>query len=175
MATSYSFLNETISQLYDLKDTISINICNLSPLSSGSIDIISSDFNTQPRINLKTYQDEKDVETFTDSMSILYHIYLSLNEKVGAKLAFPTEKMLNDNLSLLKVNNLVTEHYTSSCRMGDDIETSVVDYDFNVHNITGLRICDASVLPYCSDGNPQYMCMLLGLRLGKMIKEEIKE
>ena len=112
-------------------------------------------------------------------MGILYDIYSELKEKIGAELAFPIENIsdgydefIANAEKLINVNNLVTEHYTSSCMMGDDIKTSVVDYDFNVHNIIGLRVCDASVLPYCPDGNPQYMCMLLGLRLGEIIKNE---
>jgi choline dehydrogenase-like flavoprotein len=176
MVTKYPFISESISKLFDLNGTISINICDLKPKSSGSIHIVSSNFDSQPLIDLKTYSDQEDIESGIESLQYMYHIYEEIKKTIPeVELVFPTFEMLNniDTKKILEIDSLVTEHYTSSCRIGNSIDNSVVDPNFKVHGIEGLYICDASVFPYCPDGNPQYSCMLLGLRLGEMFNSQI--
>ena len=173
MITQYPFVNDAITKLFNLKDTISINICDLNPESSGSINIVSKDVNSQPLINLRTYNDHEDIENGVFSLDFLYDIYLNIKQKIPeVELVFPTEDMLAtmDFEKLLLLDSLVTEHYTGSCRMGTSIDDSVVDNNFKVHEINGLYVCDASVFPYSVDGNPQYACMLLGINFSKKLK-----
>lgn len=171
MVTKYPFLKESISKLYNLQGTISINICDLKPKSSGTINIVSS--NSQPLINLATYKENEDVDSGILSLIYLLNIYKKIKESIpDVELVFPTQDIINkiEMRDLLSIDSLVTEHYTSSCRMGSTIENSVVGFDFKVHSMENLFICDASVFPFCPDGNPQYACMLLGMELGERIK-----
>lgn len=173
MITKYPYLNKSITDMLDIKNTISINICDLNQNASGEIHIISDDINSQPLINLKTYQNKEDIYSGLNSMQFLELIYEKIKLDIPeAELVFPTKSILQHTSieKILSFNSLVTEHYTSSCRMGHNINDSVVDFNFKVHEIDNLFICDASVFPYCPDGNPQYACMLIGLEFGNRIK-----
>lgn len=46
-------------------------------------------------------------------------------------------------------------HPTSTCCMGDVASSSVVDSEFRVHGLAGIRIADASVFPTIPASNPQ--------------------
>lgn len=173
MITTYPYLNKSITNMLDLKNTISINICDLKQNALGEIHIVSDDIISQPLINLKTYQNKEDVESGLNSMQFLELIYEKLKLDIPEiELVFPTKSILQNTSieKILSFNSLVTEHYTSSCRMGYNINDSVVDFNFKVHEVDNLYICDASVFPYCPDGNPQYACMLIGLEFGNRIK-----
>ncbi|CEM10053.1 unnamed protein product [Vitrella brassicaformis CCMP3155] len=60
-------------------------------------------------------------------------------------------------------------HFTGSAPMG-----TVVDNDFRVRGIDNLAICDASVLPQVTRGNPQASIMMLGRYTGMLRKQERK-
>ncbi len=44
-------------------------------------------------------------------------------------------------------------HPVSTCMMGPDPATSVVDARLRVHGVAGLRVIDASVFPTVTSGN----------------------
>ncbi|TIL83333.1 MAG: GMC family oxidoreductase, partial [Mesorhizobium sp.] len=45
-------------------------------------------------------------------------------------------------------------HPTSTCRMGPDLDpNSVTDPSGRVHRVSGLRVADASVMPFCPRAN----------------------
>lgn len=176
MITKHAFIANQVEKIFKLDGCISINMCDLDPKSSGSIHIVDSNHETQPLIDLCTYSNEDDIKSGGDSLQHMYEIYEELKKNIDVKLVFPTYEMLS-NMStkdILDVNSLVSEHYTSSCRMGKSIEDSVVNMlDYEVHGVSGLHVCDASIFPYCPDGNPQYSCLLLGMKLGRIITENI--
>ena len=60
-------------------------------------------------------------------------------------------------------------HPMSSCRMGTDSETSVVDSDGQAHELPGLFIADASVFPTSIGVNPQITTMTVGTIIGRRI------
>uniref|UniRef100_A0A915IEU0 Uncharacterized protein n=1 Tax=Romanomermis culicivorax TaxID=13658 RepID=A0A915IEU0_ROMCU len=62
-----------------------------------------------------------------------------------------TDDLLN---CLVKNRPQSAYHPTSSCKMGSKIENGVVDEQFRVHGVQGLRIVDASVFPDAVSANP---------------------
>ncbi len=56
-------------------------------------------------------------------------------------------------------------HEASTCRMGDDPETSVVDRHSQVHNVQGLYVADNSVLPTLTAAGPTLTGSALAIRL----------
>ncbi len=58
-----------------------------------------------------------------------------------------------------------SHHVQGTCRMGEDPNKSVVNSDCVSHDIEGLYITDASVLPSVMDANPSLTIMALSLRL----------
>lgn len=54
-------------------------------------------------------------------------------------------------------------HPVGTCRMGADAH-AVVSPEFGVHGIEGLRIADASVMPYIVSGNIHAPTIMIGER-----------
>lgn len=44
-------------------------------------------------------------------------------------------------------------HPVSTCRMGSDERTNVVDHELHVHGLERLRVVDASIFPTVTSGN----------------------
>jgi choline dehydrogenase-like flavoprotein len=60
---------------------------------------------------------------------------------------------------------LVSTHVQGSCRMGDDPERSAVDRDGQVHDVKGLYVGDAALIPRTLSVNPSLTIMALATRL----------
>jgi len=63
-------------------------------------------------------------------------------------------------------------HPVSSCCMGPDRATAVVDARLRVHGVTGLRVVDASVFPTVTSGNTNTPTTMVAERAADLIKEE---
>jgi choline dehydrogenase-like flavoprotein len=62
-------------------------------------------------------------------------------------------------------------HPMGTCRMGKDPKKSVVNRELESHEVKGLFICDASILPTSTLVNPQMTIMAFATRLGFWLKE----
>lgn len=58
------------------------------------------------------------------------------------------------------------DHAASTCRMGDDPSTSVVDSDLRVHGVENLYICSNATFPTLGAVNPTLTLTALAIRLG---------
>ncbi|MDX1803318.1 MAG: GMC family oxidoreductase [Alcanivorax sp.] len=64
---------------------------------------------------------------------------------------------------------MVSYHPQGSCRMGADPDTSVVDSDGQSHDVPGLYVADASLLPTSIIVNPQLTVYALASRIAERI------
>lgn len=63
-------------------------------------------------------------------------------------------------------------HPTSTCLMGPDPATSVVDARLRVHGLVGLRVIDASVFPTITSGNTNAPTVMVAEKGAAMIRED---
>jgi choline dehydrogenase len=63
-------------------------------------------------------------------------------------------------------------HPTSTCMMGPDPATSVVDARLRVHGVQGLRVIDASVFPAITSGNTNAPTVMVAEKGAAMVIED---
>lgn len=68
--------------------------------------------------------------------------------------------------------HLYASHPMGSCRMGVDPKTSVVSAEGQSHDVRGLYIADASLMPTSLGVNPQMTVMALGLLVGAAVARQ---
>ncbi len=67
-------------------------------------------------------------------------------------------------------NAMTTFHYAGTCRMGEDRE-AVVDTELRVRGLRGLRVADASVVPFTPVSAMNAPSMMIGYRAASLIAE----
>jgi choline dehydrogenase-like flavoprotein len=129
---------------------------------------------------LLTYDlNREDFARFIKGIDVAARVYL----KAGAReVLLPVHGIppIRNEADLELLNNtricaadleLTAFHPLGTCRMGDDARLSVVGPSLESHDISGLYIADASVLPTGLGVNPQMTIMALSLRAAGLILE----
>ena len=78
-----------------------------------------------------------------------------------------------DIMSFVRQQAWTVFHPCSTCRMGKDPNSSVVDPNLRVHGIDRLRIADASVFPSIPTGNINAPSIMVGERASDIILKNV--
>jgi choline dehydrogenase len=68
-------------------------------------------------------------------------------------------------------NSKSGNHVTGTCKMGID-SMAVVDPRLRVHGVVGLRVIDASIMPFITSGNTQAPVYMIGEKGAQMILDD---
>jgi choline dehydrogenase len=140
--------------------------------SRGSVKIISADPAMHPALRfnyLSTDQDRREwVEAIRVARSILHQPAF---DPFNAGELSPGQGVETDEeiLAWVAKDGETALHPSCTCRMGTD-ELSVVDPDtMRVHGVQGLRVVDASVMPYVTNGNIYAPVMMVAEKAADLI------
>ncbi len=152
------------------------SICQLRPESRGSINLTSPDPFVYPAIVPNYLSATKDQEIVIGGMKLARRIAKS---KTLANLVteehLPGAQVETDEALLEAARNIgqTIYHPVGTCKMGQDVN-SVVDDRLRVHNISGLRVVDASIMPVIASGNTNAPTIMIAEKASAMILEDAR-
>lgn len=144
---------------------MTMNASPCRPESRGHIRIRSSDPDAPPIIHRNYLATPNDVRVMVDSLRILDTIARTrpLADNIEAPVYDlgdpPTDERLEQ---WARQTGRTTYHPTSTCAMGADPRTSVVDPRLRVRGVEGLRVIDASIMPLIVSGNTAAAATMIG-------------
>lgn len=150
--------------------------CNLNkPTSQGSTFITSRDPNVLPKVTFDYLGTESDRASTRELVRKGYRLIRSkamqsvLEDPLGIDDAVVAS---DDQLDkYCRANVTSTYHFSSSCRMASRERGGVVDQSGRVYGTTGLRVCDASIIPTVPSSNNMWTTMMFAERIGRCIRD----
>jgi choline dehydrogenase len=154
---------------------LSHNPCR--PTSRGHIELNNADPSAYPAIHPNYLATQADIDDVLAGNRILRQLALTkpladiiTEELIPGSNVDGDEALLED----FRARADTVYHPTSTCMMGTDPATSVVDVRLRVHNVEGLRVVDASVFPTITSGNTNAPTVMVAEKGAAMILEDAK-
>ena len=94
-------------------------------------------------------------------------------DRLEAAYRFSRGVLLASGAKRVCATGLISTHTQGGCRMGDDPARSVVDQNCESHEVKGLFVGDASLLPRTLSVNPSLTVMALATRLAERLSVAI--
>jgi choline dehydrogenase len=153
----------------------SIGWSNCRPKSRGEIMIRSSDPSEAPRITPNALSHEDDVAEMLATGKIVREMAAArpLADCIDAEL-LPGPDITSDEALIddIRRRSGTVYHPVSTCRMGPDPATSVVDPRLRVHGLQGLRVVDCSIFPNIVTGNTNAAAIATGWRASQLVLQD---
>jgi choline dehydrogenase len=152
---------------------LSFNSCR--PTSRGHLQIRSADPFDYPLIQPNYLSTQLDIDEAIAGNRMLRALAQTkpLSDIITEELV-PGAQLQGDDALLedFRKRADTVYHPTSTCMMGVDAATSVVDTRLRVHGVQGLRVVDASVFPTITSGNINAPTVMVAEKGAAMILED---
>jgi choline dehydrogenase len=116
---------------------------------TGTVTLRSADPRQAPRIDFNYFAEggDADLDALVEAVEIARDIAKPLRERGVAVEELPGPSVQGAALAQWIRDNAWGHHASCTCAIGPRAAGGVVDGDFRVHGVTGLRVVDASVFP----------------------------
>ena len=149
-----------------------INIGLMRPQSRGSVTLRSADSDVPPIVDGNYVSERYDVECLAEGVRVMQEVmaseamalYVAAVHRPGSVLATQAERE-----EFVRETVQTAVHPSGACRMGTD-PMAVVDTEFRVHGLDGLRVADSSAMPSLPSGNLNGPTVMMGERAAEFIK-----
>ncbi|AZC50060.1 GMC family oxidoreductase [Pseudomonas chlororaphis] len=147
------------------------SVCDLRPQSRGRVEIRSADPQAAPLIQPNYLSHPEDLRVAADAIRLTRRIVAAPALQAfkpseylpGAELR--SEEQLHE--AAARIGTTIF-HPVGTCRMGQGAD-AVVDAELRVHGIPGLRIADASIMPYITSGNTCSPTLMIAEKAAELI------
>lgn len=149
----------------------------LYPESRGRLHIASLDPAVQPRIEANYLSHPLDREVMVSVMKLLRKIAAQpALSRFIVKEVRPGREANTDNelLDYARRTGQTCWHPTGTCRMGSGTD-AVVDAECRVKGVAGLRVVDASVIPFMVASNTNVPTIMVAERVADLIKNAVSQ
>lgn len=154
---------------------VTINSLLLRPKSRGHVRLRSSDPKDAPRVDPQIFAEREDLETTMQGVRFARGLLQRepLKSLVSEEI-FPGPDILDDAALADHCRRTVKTGYhpVGTCRMGSASDPmAVVDADLKVHDVDGLRVIDASMMPNIVSGNTNAAVMAVAAKAADLVLE----
>ncbi|MEM7136506.1 MAG: GMC family oxidoreductase [Myxococcota bacterium] len=142
------------------------------PKSRGSLRLQSKDVRQQALIDPGYYSDPEDMETMIAGVRLAQRIGRTDDLGAwGATELMPGRRVTTDAAvaRYVRKNTITTYHFAGSCGMGEHT-SSAVDPELRLRGVSGVRVADASVIPWTPVSALNAPSMLVGYRAAKFMR-----
>ena len=143
------------------------------PKSRGTLKIQSTDSRVQAHIDPAYYSDPEDMETMVKGVRIARSIGSSdALQARGAKELMPGKRVQSDKAlrKYIAKNTITTYHFAGTCAMGTT-DDHITDLQLRVRGVRGLRVADASTIPWTPVSALNAPSMMIGYRAARFMRE----
>lgn len=139
--------------------------------SEGSVTLHSTDPAAHPVVELGMLTDERDLARLRDGAARLFELAASEPfRRIASAVTIDDDgRTPADVASPAALDRWLREtctdhqHPAGTCRMGDPVDPrTVVDPDCRVLGVAGLRVADASLMPFSPRANTHLTCVAIG-------------
>lgn len=145
------------------------------PTSRGHLEIRSADPFQAPAIHPNYMATNRDIEEMVEGARFMRELAAApaLSEIIEAEIKpGPGVETDEDMIADIRARAGTVFHPVSTCRMGPDPATDVVDARLRVHGIADLRVIDASVFPTLTSGNTNAPAIMVGEKGSDIVLED---
>jgi choline dehydrogenase len=149
------------------------SVCNLKPTSRGYIRIASADSYAPPKISPMYLSTPEDRKVAADALRLTRRIAAApalapyRPEEFKPGLQYNTDEELAQAAGAIGTTIF---HPVGTCRMGRaEDRNAVVDSQLRVIGVAGLRVVDASVMPFITSGNTNSPTIMIAEKAAQMI------
>lgn len=154
---------------------LSHNPCR--PTSRGHLELRSADPTRHPAIHPNYLSTQADIDDVMAGNRLLRRIARTrpLADIIIEEI-IPGSAVEGDDAQFadFRARADTVYHPTSTCAMGPDTATSVVDPRLRVHGTNGLRVVDASVFPTITSGNTNAPTVMVAEKGAAMVLEDAR-
>ena len=152
---------------------LTLNAAFIRPRSRGSVRLGSNDPAAMPLIDPNYFADPYDREISIKGLRIARELLQQPALKpflLGERLPGP-ELVSDEDLFEYACRSGKTQHHpVGTCRMGHDAMAVVSPDDLRVHGMSGLRVCDASIMPRLVSSNTNAATIMAGEKGSDIIR-----
>ena len=161
----------------DTKPGMTSGVWQMRPESRGCVEAKSADVHEQPAINPNYMAEDRDRRTVIAGLRKVREWFNTpaLKQYLVTE-TFPGIDVQTDDEFLAYAREIGSTvfHATCSCKMGSD-PLAVVDDRLCVHDMEGLRVIDASVMPTVTSTNTNAPTIMIAEKGADMIKEDAQK
>jgi choline dehydrogenase len=150
------------------------SVCNLRPTARGHVRLSTHDSYAAPKITPNYLSTAEDRQTAAAALALTRRIVASPSltryrpEEFKPGPHYRTEEELAEAAGLIGTTIF---HPVGTCKMGSpDDPQAVVDSQLRVRGVGGLRVVDASIMPFITSGNTNSPTLMIAEKAAGMIK-----
>ena len=154
------------------------SVCNLRPTSRGHVHIAGADSYAPPKISPMYLSTAEDRKVAAAALTLTRQIVASpalkkfTPEEYKPGIHYRTEEELAEAAGHIGTTIF---HPVGTCKMGRaDDPTAVVDSELRVIGVAGLRVVDASIMPFITSGNTNSPTIMIAEKASEMIRSAWK-